>query len=575
MKLKTGALLVNTTLLTIMTTACGGGSGSALESHTNPSSSTSSANAVSASKLGYGSGGEFREGIIHVAGPSDGGTLSAGGTTRLTVNLVNTANTLVTEPTTVTFNSTCYASGEAIFSNEAGTPTNKITTDNGEASITFKDNGCAKTDAITATATVNNQISTARASLAIERDTVQAIEYVDNPKAEYISLKGTGGTETAQIQFKVTGITGIPVKDVPIHLELNTDVGGLCLANSASATCDKSTQATSDKSGVVTVIVRAGTIATPVRITATDKNTNAFTLSSQLTVSTGIPDQDSFGLAADHANPMGWEYNNKEVKFTVSLGDAFNNPPPVGTAVSFRTDGGRIEPSCTTDKNGDCTVTWWSNSPRDKTYQKYPGRERGIVTVLAHAQGNESFTDTDGDGFYTPGEEFDDIGEAALNINSPADGEYVDFNKDGKYTPADTKYNGVLCRDNDAQQNLCTKNSLIIHKHYTIVMSSNTAGSITLSGSGLNRTLTISDINGNSMPLGTKVFVLLGDKVIRATGSVTSSTETDFDASTVTAVVPSQTTENVFSIIFPTEGTYTIVVTAPDGIQSFKSVTVN
>lgn len=570
-------LLLSSAILALMTLGCGGSNDdSKLNQITNPSPPSSSGGGdVQASKLGYGSGSEFLQGAIHVAGVSAGGALSSGGTTRLTVNLVDATNTLVTQPITVTFNSTCFASGEVVLSDDTGATTNKITTNIGEASIVYKDNGCAKTDAITATAVVNNQISVAKTSLSVERDTVQAIAYVENPNAEYISLKGTGGTETAQVKFKVTGITGIPVKDVPIDLELNTDLGGLCLANSAAATCEKTAKAVSDKNGIVSVIVRAGTIATPVRITATDTNANVFTLSSQLTVSTGIPDQDSFGLAADHANPEGWEYNNKEVKFTVSLGDAFNNPPPAGTAVTFWTDGGRIEPSCNTDKNGNCTVSWWSGSPRNEDDLQRRAELVGKAVILAFAQGNESFEDKDGDGFYTPGEWFDDIGEAWIGSREGSMVPFVDFNQDKQYTGPNGVYNGVLCRDSDAQQGLCTKNSLNVFKRYIIALSSVHAGSITLSGTGSTRTLIISDLNGNSMPYETKVFVVdSAGYVIGATSGPTTSKNTDFDATTVTAVVPSQTGPNHFSINFLFPGSYTVVVTAPDGTKTTQSINI-
>ena len=68
-----------------------------------------------------------------------------------------------------------------------------------------------------------------------------------------------------------------------------------------------------------------------------------------------MPGQDSFDLSADIVNPEGWDISCFEVNVTARLADAFNNPVPDGTTVSFTTKGGSINSFCTT-LNGSCSV---------------------------------------------------------------------------------------------------------------------------------------------------------------------------------------------------------------------------
>ena len=71
-------------------------------------------------------------------------SLSAFGTTSLTVT-VNSGGTPVTTPQNVTFSSSCASSGKAVLSTA-------VATVNGVATGSYRDNGCAGTDSITATA---------------------------------------------------------------------------------------------------------------------------------------------------------------------------------------------------------------------------------------------------------------------------------------------------------------------------------------------------------------------------------------------------------------------------------------
>jgi hypothetical protein len=572
--------IVSAALITLLLSACGGGSSSPLDPVIGGSSSLSSGSidTTSPAFIGYGFDNAFTEGQIGVSIGS--ATLSPGGSTNLTVNIVSSTKTLASTPVPVTFNSPCIASGEAkltVNNAEAGV----VTTNFGEATITYTAHGCTGNDQVTATAVINNKQANARTTLNIASDTVLTVKAID-PATNQISLKGTGGQETAVVSFLVSGSTGAPIKGVTVDFTLSTEsgdqsLGGLSLVNS---------NATSDKNGLVSTTVQAGNIATSVVVTAKTRDTGIAAQSKKLIVSTGIPDQDSVSLAATDPYPSGWDHDGITSQFTIRLADAFNNPATDGTAVSFTTEGGSIDPSCTTT-GGACTVTWRSQNPRpvrDSADFSVPRllcvdpagnplvdsgscrRERaGRVTVLAHAIGNESFIDNNGNGLYdfgvdtfktnndypngnpecdktdplsslarptnSPRLACDDLVEAYLDRNENGirdnDETFIDLNLDGAPSFENGIYNGVLCRDNDT--NCTNKEKITIRGEHVLVMVSDhqllepvsylyggrqrsesrfpfLARSVSMPpASGAEAFFWIADRNGNGAPAGTTI----------------------------------------------------------------------
>ncbi len=420
--------IVSAAFISLILSACGGGSSSPLDPPKSSVSSMSFSSGVvdttSPVAIGYGFDSNFAKGQIGV-GIGDA-PLGAGGTTNLTVNIVSATNTLAATATSITFNSPCIASGEARLTVN-GTATNVVTSSFGEATITYTANGCSGPDQVTATATLGGKQEVAKTTLNVSPDTILSITPID-PEDDQISLKGTGGKETAIISFTVKGVTGAPIKNVIVDFSLNSQGGGASLGGLALVNAE----ATSDKNGLVSTTVQAGNVATSVVVTAKARDTGIATQSKKLIVSTGIPDQDSFSIAASDLYPMGWDHNRIESTFTVQLADAFNNPVSDGTAVSFTTEGGAIDDACVT-KDGFCSVVWRSQSPRpirnssntsvDRLLCVNPGglsyvtdldvceKERaGRVTVLAKAIGNESFIDTNGNGLY----DFDPDGDGPI-----------------------------------------------------------------------------------------------------------------------------------------------------------------
>ncbi|OZY87841.1 hypothetical protein CBP51_13040 [Cellvibrio mixtus] len=507
--------IVSAAFLSLLLSACGGGGSSPLDPRPSSSATSSagqlssgaasSVDTVTAQKLGAGTGASFREGEIDVT--NDLTNLSAGGTTTLSVYVVTSTNTPSATPIQISFISDCVAAAKATLRNGANESVSSVTTINGRATINYRADGCSGTDTIYASANIDGNVKNAQVNLNIAQGNVGSIQFSDaTPKQ--ISLKGSGGTETSLVRFRVLDENGAALSKAQVLFTIASTPGNLTFTP---------TSAESDSEGYVTTRVTAGNVATPVSISATVVGTNISTSSSELVISSGIPVQRSVSLSASKLNPRAWDRDNEEVSLTMSMADDFGNPVVDGTAVTFWTEGGRVNPSCFT-LNGTCTVSWYSQDLRPSN---------GRVTVLAFASGNETFTDTDSNGRYDAGEPVENLGEAYLDENESGTytlGErFVDVTLPG-HTPltrdgpnVSAVYNGTLCYSDDA--NICTKDKVTVRKSIILSMSS-PSGDLSLwndencSTSPFNGSiagarsivyLLAEDINGNSLPNGTKL----------------------------------------------------------------------
>lgn len=397
----------------------------------NGASSTSATTTLSIDnrRIGSGFGSDFTEGNLEVGVGS--GTLAPGGTTTITAYLVNSKGDLVTDALPVTFSSDCLSADDATIANG-----NVVTATNGKAIATYTSKGCAGVggvDRIKASTTFRGIVLSATANLAVKADTAQTITFIDATPT-LINIKGTGGTETSILKFRVLGQGGSPLKGVCVNFAPSTIVGDLALVPSKCNPAGPETfGSTTDINGYATTTVQAGTVATVVRVTATILNntTTISTQSSALAVTTGVPDQNSTSLSLTEISPIAWDHDGVTTTAIIRMADAFNNPVPKGTAVTFTASGGSIDGSCSTlDNTGVCSVTWRSQNPRPKPAGKvsYPQNpidgsftkscsdgslecRAGRVEVLATAIGNESFIDGNGNGLY------DDI-EKDVFVNS-------------------------------------------------------------------------------------------------------------------------------------------------------------
>lgn len=522
--------------LGLLMAACGGGGGDKVGQITNkPGTGGGSNDPQTQHSLGFGSGKDFVSGVIGIGIGTD--TLSPGGTTSLTVNIVDGLNNLAVGQYEVAFNSRCVASHEATITPQS------VSTNNGQISVTYTATGCTGDDEITAT-TISGNLS-ARGVVRVSSDIISSLRFI-NADPEFIYLVGASDTESSRVRFQLTGSSGGPIKDECIDFSLDSSAGGASLLPNKchSSDSDTATRAKTDANGYATIAVRGGSVATGITVRATHAATNLSTQSKGLYVSSGVPEQKSMSLSVSKFNPPGWDYDGAEVQFTIRLADAFANPPRDGTAVSFTTSGGSIDAGCTTVA-GVCNVTWRSMEPKPAD---------GLIRILAHTHGNESFIDTNGNGWYDKGvdiflannkycspnwplsssnlyaEGCDDLGEAfldSLHQNKFINNLYtfIDNNGDSTYTPGNGIYNGVLCRnENDIENPLannptCSRKGVDIRADTILSMSSSypklNGGVLEgqepvinlTQGKSHNMVVVLQDIHGNALPAGTKISV--------------------------------------------------------------------
>ncbi|ACA86085.1 invasin domain 3-containing protein [Shewanella woodyi] len=417
---------------------------------------------VGATNVVMGSGTPFTEGVAEVSTTN----LSAGGTATISVQIQDDKGNPFTQPVDVNFSSTCATKTPAQA--QISSP---VSSSNGLATSTYLAQGCVGEDQINVTANAGGISLSAVGTINVLQADVGSIVFV-SAEPENIGILGTGGVESSVVKFKVLDKNSNPVSNQNVLFELNTIIGGVALTPA---------QATTNNEGIVQTVVTTGTVATSVRVTATVDGSNPVisSQSKQLIISTGIPDQDSFSLSAEMLNAEGWVVENTEVKVTARMADAFNNPVPDGTTVSFTTEGGAIEDACQTI-NGACSVTWVSQLPRPEGQelfneqgvqirnptaalrchvlkinetdsgvcdinndaqtriygnfydQKYGGR----ATITATAIGEESFPDLNGNGRFDASEmnEFltgKDVSGESFDLNDA----FNDYNEDSVFNP--------------------------------------------------------------------------------------------------------------------------------------------
>lgn len=477
-------------------------------------------------------------------------SLSAYGTTDVRVTVLANG-TPSAYAQSVKFSSSCKLSGKAALDEEA-------TTVNGVAIAAYRDQGCGGTD--TVTVSINSGQTQKTAVITVAPPQAVSLQYV-SASPQIITLKGyafAGRPDTSLVTFKVVDSNNNPIQGKSVSFSLDTSVGGVRLDN---------TVATTNSSGEAVATVVAGLVPTPVRVTAKVLADNLLSQSSGLSISTGLPDGDSFSMSADKWNIAGWNWDGAEAKITVRMADHFNNPVPDDTQVNFIASGGRIgsgtQGSCKT-VDSSCTVTIYSQAPRggivdSAASYKFTGR----VHILAYTLGEESFFDANSNNKADAVTEMvdgvgrsSDIGEAFVDnnengvFNSTVD-TLVDFNGNGVYDGPDGYFNGTLCESTFAKcgaNKSPSQRTLHVYAQGTVIFSGDTpivelydsSNVFVANGSSLNishcstqfgYTARITDVNGNPMPAGTTIaFKTSDDGKVFAWGSQATVPSTTIDS---------------------------------------------
>lgn len=597
----TGAVLLLAALAACGSGLSSGGGGG--------SSSTSGSSTATGIKIGSGTGSSFKDGVLAIPSTS----LSAGGSTSVTATIVDASGTLYTGASvTVNFNSPCISSGQATIVGSGGT-SGSGTSATGTVIATYTAKGCAGSDAITATAVVTSQTITATGTIKVAAATLGSIIF-KSATPPTMTLKGMGGAglqQTSTLIFTVVDSVGNPVQGANVTFALVSSTGGVSLST---------TTGISDANGNVQTIAQAGTHSGPVEVQASIVvgGTTVHTDSSGLAIQSGVPSQDHFSLSINTANVEGFDIDNNPATITASLSDRFGNPVPDGTTVSFIESnfefgaGGRVDPSCNTT-SGTCTVTWHSQNPRPTTIAN--NQHVGFAYIMAFTNGEESFTDVNGDGVFDDykacascaetAEPFDDIGEIyapsaefapvtapflTTPVTSYRSGEvFYDFNVNGIWDAPDGLWEGVNCQE--TVSGLCgTSTSTGVGNHACIVMSGSSASFTSLSSTPLTVsapgggfvTLDIADENGNVLPAGTVIQLNITNLVSGTATLSPANSGSNFVVPDTDCAGSSGNWPVTFTVVIapsassttPLSGSVELTVTPPSGQVSFITITV-
>jgi hypothetical protein len=313
-------------------------------------------------------------------------TLAAYSSTPLSVAVTGASSST---PITVAFSSSCVTAGKATISPSS------LTLSSGTGSVTYQDRGCNSTDHITANVAGTSQTRTV--DLIDQAPTSQAIEFV-SAQPPTICLAGSGCPSASIVSFKVTDQFGQPVAGRSVDFALDIPgVAGLSFTN-----------AVSDSSGLVSVSVLSKTVPTPVRVSAKVTGTTLATVSNALSINAGLPTQQAMSFSASIYNVDGLETDGRTSDIRIQLNDRFGNPVPDGTSVSFVAEGAAVIPAQCQTIGAVCAVQFVSSNFRPAN---------GRITVVAYAQGEESFSDLNGNNTYDSGESFADLGEVYVDKN--------------------------------------------------------------------------------------------------------------------------------------------------------------
>ena len=319
-------------------------------------------------------------------------SLASGGNTALqTTALVGgVASTGI--PVNVTFSASCGR-----INNSASASGVSVTTDGaGVAAATYTavaGDGALCSGLITLTAS-SAGAATRSTSINVAVPTANAVTFATANPAQ-IFVAGAGSAEQSQVVFRVISSAGTVLPNVPIRFTIQTNPGGVGIGASGSTA---PVTATSDASGLATVVIFSGSIPGPVRVRAAlVSDPLVFAESQNLTVASGPPSQRFMSLSVQTFNIEGWALDGTSTLLTVRIADRQGNAVEDGTVINFTAEGGQVASSCATARVlgiSQCSVNFVSQNPKPIG---------GRVSVLAYTEGTKDYIDVNGNNRFDSG----------------------------------------------------------------------------------------------------------------------------------------------------------------------------
>lgn len=397
----------------------------------------------------------------------------------------------------------------------------------------------------------------------------------------------TSGTKTAIVQFRVINELGAGVNGQAVLLSLDTQsiAAGVTFVNSADGSSSSAAQTIkSDFDGIAKITVRAGPLPTGVVVTATlVSNNNVKAGSVGLSITSGRITQKSMSIFTPTPSVEAYDRDNIPAELTITAADRLGNPVPEGTVMNFVTSHGLVgtfdkgtktlvvstpggtatsivvpvvldsKGSCTLDKSSSCKVQLLSSGQRPAN---------GVVTVLAYADGEESFIDINGNNIWDIGEPFTDMGMAYLDVNGNS---FYDVGTDQSIPGGKT--GSTACNGTDLSiANTCDgtwSDFIRVRQRRTIIWATSQARITALAGrTATSFPFSVTDLHGNNMATGTTVTA----DIVSGGGACTVLGVTpDFD-STVLGQYRAVLNGDAGCLT----AVFRITVTSPSGYQTFQ-----
>lgn len=446
-------------------------------------------------------------------------------------------------------------------------PATAFTDSNGLANVTYtaSSSSCAGSNVtVSASAVGANSIS---GTILVSSPVATNVQFVStNPQLIY--LKDSVGVTQAQVTFKVVDAIGTPIQNKRVRISLSNTATGISLNRIGNSS---PVDLTTNSDGIAVASVFSGTVPTSLNVKAVildsnDAESAVFTTSNLLTVASGRPTQRSLSLAFGKLSLEGLNFDGDTTTVSLSMADRQGNPVPPGTQVNFVSESGVLLPavcfvppaspstaSSTATPTSSCTVSIRTSGTRPSN---------GRVSVLAYVAGEEDFVDANGNNVFDAGEAFTDLGRAFRDDNSQAAA-----GSNGRYDSGEFQVprDGVpACSSNGQCIGDGVWGTADVRSQGTLIFASGVA---VISGTATKTSLDvkIEDVNGNSVPTGSKVVV----SVIKGSSASKCAINGAPDFVIASTLVPTSGSFSFFDCVSG-EGA-DVTVTTPLGLITRKS----
>lgn len=526
------------------------------------------------------------------------GSLAAYGTRAVSVQANINGTAATSTPVMVSFSASCGTV----------TPASTSTNSTGLAQVSYSavnasatnDQGCSGST-VTITASTNGA-SPVTGTIAIAVAPATNLLF-QSATPSTIYLANSGGTTQSIVKFKLVNASNAALQGQNVLLELKDLAGGVPKTTFGTVGNTSVLTLQTDANGEVSVPVFSGTVPTSVVVQATlATNASVTTTSSVLAIASGRAVQSRASLSVRDFAIEGANIDGTTTTLTMALADRQGNPVPDGTAINFVTEGGVMIPASCTTVASRCSVTLRSQNPRPAN---------GLVSVLAYAAGEEDFVDLNFDNIYTAGEPFTDLGNAfrddsALSSGLSgtwADGDFsvpragalackqylsggvpVNSLQDSSFLGRPTSCDGAWGAADVRQQQVIvfatSSADLGLYAWAPSTVVADYQGAPHLNAVTTTFTMTVRDLNGNSMPNGSTIALSAVDKTptdpLPAGSTTTTGLTCTLDSQSIdvvpNSIAPVKVQGNLKDCVAGDQ--VQVKVTSPSGLVTVGAVTV-